>query len=128
MDYFSATDFEPATGYRNNICQGGMVRVESAIITHEINFLFQPPNNYYWNRFTDIHGIAAKDTLHSPAFAPVWQQIVPYIENQNVIEHNDFGVYFSVLDKTLLHYSLLIAEYNKFYTYKIYMSNLATLR
>ncbi|QBN20539.1 3'-5' exonuclease [Flavobacterium nackdongense] len=127
MKNFTAIDFETASGYRNSICQVGLVRVENGIITKEVNLLVQPPNNYYWNHFTDIHGIAAKDTINAPTFYQVWQQIVPYIENQNVIAHNGFGFDFPVLDKTLLHYGLLIPDYNKFCTYKIYRYNLADL-
>ena len=127
MINFTAIDFETASGYRNSICQVGLVRVENRIITKEVNLLVQPPNNYYWNSFTDIHGIAAKDTINAPTFDQVWQKIVPYIENQNVIAHNGFGFDFPVLDKTLLHYSLTIPNYTKFCTYKIYRSNLVNL-
>ncbi len=127
MKNFTAIDFETASGYRNSICQIGLVRVENGIITNEINLLVQPPNNYYWSRFTDIHRIAAKDTINAPTFGQVWQQIAPYIQNHNVIAHNGFGFDFPVLEKTLLHYGLLIPNYNKFCTYKIYKSNLANL-
>lgn len=127
MDCFTAIDFETATGYRNSICQVGLVRIENGIITQEVNLLVQPPDNYYWNRFTDIHGICAKDTLNSPTFDQIWQQIAPYIENQNVVAHNGFGFDFPVLDKTLDYYNLPTPDYNKFCTYKIYRSNLATL-
>jgi len=127
MINFTAIDFETASGYRNSICQVGLVRVENGSITKEVYLLVQPPKNYYWNRFTDIHGIAAKDTLNAPTFGQVWQKIVPYIENQNVIAHNGFGFDFPVLDKTLYHYGLSIPDYNKFCTYKIYRSNLADL-
>lgn len=127
MKNFTALDFETAQGYRWSICQVGLVRVENGIITKEVNLLVQPPNNYYWSRFTDIHGIAAKDTVNAPTFDQVWQQIAPYIENQNVIAHNGFGFDFPVLDKTLFHYGLTIPNYTKFCTYKIYRSNLANL-
>ena len=127
MDCFTAIDFETATGYRNSICQVGLVQIKNGIVIQEVDFLVQPPDNYYWNRFTNIHGIAAKDTLNSPTFDQIWQHIAPYIENQNVIAHNGFGFDFPVLNKTLLHYGLIIPNYNKFCTYKIYRSNLATL-
>lgn len=127
MEAFTAIDFETAQGYRWSICQVGLVRVENGIVTQEVNILVQPPGNYYWNRFTDIHGIAAKDTFNSPNFAQVWHQIAPYIENQNVVAHNGFGFDFPVLNATLDYYSLLTPDYNKFCTYKIYRSNLATL-
>ena len=127
MNSFTALDFETATGYRNSICQVGLVRVENGIITQEINLLVQPPDNYYWNRFTDIHGIAARDTLNALTFDKIWHQIAHYIKDQNVVAHNGFGFDFPVLDKTLLQYGLTIPNYTKFCTYKIYRSNLATL-
>lgn len=127
MRNFTAIDFETAQGCRWSICQVGLVRVENGIITQEVNVLVQPPYNYYWNRFTDIHGIAAKDTLNSPTFAQVWHQIAPYIENQNVVAHNGFGFDFPVLSKTLDYYNLSTPDYNKFCTYKIYRTNLADL-
>lgn len=127
MKDFTAIDFETASGYRNSICQVGLVRVENGIITQEVNILVQPPDNYYWNRFTYIHGIAAKDTAKAPTFDQVWHQITPFIENQNVVAHNGFGFDFPVLDKTLAHYNLPTPAYNKICTYKIYKSNLANL-
>ena len=126
-DTFTVIDFETATGYRNSICQVGLVRMENGIITKEVNILVQPPDNYYWSRFTDIHGIAAKDTANASKFDQVWHQIALYIENQNVIAHNGFGFDFPVLDKTLEYYNLQTPNYNKFCTYKIYKKNLTKL-
>jgi DNA polymerase-3 subunit epsilon len=127
MKNFTAIDFETAQGYRWSICQVGLVRVENGIITQEVNVLVQPPDNFYWSRFTDIHGISTKTTLNAPAFDQVWHQIAPYIENQNVVAHNGYGFDFPVLNATLDYYNLPIPGYNKFCTYKIYRSNLANL-
>jgi DNA polymerase III subunit epsilon len=127
MESFTAIDFETAQGSRTSICQVGLVRIENGIITKEINLLVQPPENYYWIRFTAIHGISAKDTANAPTFAQIWYQIVPCIENQNVVAHNGFSFDFPVLNKTLDYYGLQIPDYNKFCTYKIYKSNLANL-
>ncbi len=127
MKTFTAIDFETAQGYQWSICQVGLIRVENGIITKELNILVQPPNNYYWDRFTDIHGISSKDTHKSPTFDAIWNQMEPFITNQNVIAHNGFGFDFPVLSKTLAYYGLSTPEYNKFCTYKIYKSNLADL-
>jgi DNA polymerase-3 subunit epsilon len=127
MTTFTAIDFETAQGSRNSICQVGLVRIENGIITKEINLLVQPPDNYYWSRFTAIHGIFAKDTVNAPTFAQIWHQIASYIENQNVVAHNGFGFDFPVLSKTLEYYGISVPAYNKFCTYKIYKSNLANL-
>ena len=127
MESFTAIDFETAQGCRWSICQVGLVRVENGIITKEINLLVQPPDNYYWSRFTAIHGISAKDTINTPTFNQIWHQIAPYIENQNVVAHNGFGFDFLVLNKTLEYYGIALPDYNKFCTYRIYKSNLANL-
>lgn len=127
MKTFTAIDFETAQGYRWSICQVGLIRVEDGIITKELDLLVQPPNNYYWGRFTDIHGINAKKTKYSPTFDVVWHLIEPYITNQNVIAHNGFGFDFPVLNNTLDYYGLSTPDYTKFCTYKIYKSNLADL-
>lgn len=127
MESFTAIDFETAQGYRWSICQVGLVRVENGKIIDEVNLLVQPPNNYYWPQFTDIHGIKPHHTAKSPFFNQVWNQIKPFIENQNVIAHNGFGFDFPVLSKTLEYYGMVTPEYNKFCTYKIYKSNLASL-
>ena len=62
---FTSIDFETAQGYRWSICQAGLVRVEHGKITNEINLLVQPPDNYYWDKFIDIHGITPEDTANS---------------------------------------------------------------
>jgi DNA polymerase-3 subunit epsilon len=127
MNSFTTIDFETAQGYRWSICQVGLVRVENGIVTKDINLLVQPPDNYFWSRFTAIHGIAAKDTANAPTFDQIWYQIAPFIKNQNVVAHNGFGFDFPVLSKTLEYYGLQIPDYNKFCTYKIYKTNLANL-
>jgi DNA polymerase-3 subunit epsilon len=124
---FTAIDFETAQGCRWSICQVGLVRVENGNITHEIDLIVQPPDNYYWQRFTEIHGISARDTINAPTFDQIWHKIAPFIENQNVIAHNGFGFDFPVLGKTLEYYGMSAPDYNKYCTYKIYRSNLATL-
>ena len=127
MKTFTAIDFETAQGYRNSICQVGLVRFENGIVTNEINLLVQPPNNHYWEQFTAIHGISAKDTLYSPRFDFIWHQIEPFITNQNVVAHNGFSFDSPVLAKTLAHYGLSEPSYNKFCNLRIYKRNLASL-
>ena len=127
MKTFTAIDFETTQGYRWSICQVGLVRVENGLITNELTLLVQPPDNYYWEKFTQIHGIKAATTAHSPYFDQVWPTIVPYIENELVVAHNGFGFDFPVLSETLKYYGLATPEYQKICTYKIYKSNLAAL-
>lgn len=128
MKNFTAIDFETASGYRNSICQVGLVQPEDGILTNTLNLLVQPPKNYYWSNFTDIHGITSAMTENEPTFDQIWHLLAPFISNRNVVAHNVFGFDFDVLYKTLFHYGLPIPEYNKLCTYKIYRSNLATLR
>ena len=77
---FTAIDFETAHGKRWSICQVGLVRVENGIIKDQLSVLVQPPDNFYWDNFIDIHGITPKKTAKAPTFARVWRQIEPFIQ------------------------------------------------
>ena len=124
---FTAIDFETAQGQRNSICQVGLVRVEDGVITKEINFMVQPPDNYYWKRFIAIHGISPQDTAYEPTFDEKWPIIEPYITNQTVVAHNGMAFDFPVLAQTLAYYGMHVPEYKKACTFRIYKAGLATL-
>ena len=127
LQNYTAIDFETAHPKHHSICQIGLVRVENGIITRQINGLVKPPNNFYWPKFTEIHGINAFKTLTAPTFEQAWKYIEPYITDQNVVAHNGFGFDFHCLDKTLEYYDIKIPQYNRYCTYKIYKSNLPSL-
>ena len=124
---FTAIDFETAQGYRHSICQVGLIRIENGIITKEINILVQPPDNYYWQKMTDIHGLTAQDTKNSLTFDKIWHKIEPFIKGQLVVAHNGPRFDFDVLKKTLTHYGMEVPAYEKDCTYKIFKDNLASL-
>lgn len=124
---FTAIDFETAQGYRWSICQVGLVRYENGIITNEVNLLVQPPDNYYWSRFIDIHGITPEATANAPTFDKIWHKIEPFITNQTVVAHNGLSFDFPVLNKTLEFYGMEAPEYDKQCTYRIFNDNLASL-
>lgn len=127
MNSFTAIDFETAQGYRWSVCQVGLVRVENGVIKNEINILVQPPNNYYWSSFTDIHGIAPDITKNALTFDKVWHQLEPFIKGQNVVAHNGLSFDFPVLQNTLEYYGMQTPEYEKHCTYRIFRQNLASL-
>jgi len=127
MKSFTAIDFETANGYVAAICQVGLIRVEHGKITNEINILVQPPDNYYWSRFIDIHGITPDDTSNAPTFDKIWHLIEPFITNQCVVAHNGMSFDFPVLRKTLEYYGIQTPEYEKFDTYRIYKEKLSLL-
>lgn len=124
---FTAIDFETAQGYRWSICQVGLVRVEQGEIVKEINLLVQPPQNYYWTKMVQIHGITPSKTAESPFFDEIWHLIEPYIKYQTVVAHNGLSFDFPVLKSTLEYYDLQEPEYEKRCTYRIFRSNLAAL-
>lgn len=127
MHYFTAIDFETAQHARNSICQVGLVRVENGKITKEISLLVQPPDNYYFESFTEVHGIKPEDTADAPTFDKIWPQIEVYIKNQIVVAHNGFSFDFDVLKQTLNHYGLQMPVYEKQCTYKIFRDKLSSL-
>lgn len=127
MNSFTAIDFETAHGKRYSICQVGLVRVENGVITNELSILVQPPGNYYWDWFTDIHGITPEITRASPTFNQIWHLVEPFIKNQSVVAHNGLRFDFPVLSETLQYYGVEVPEYNKHCTYRLFGANLASL-
>ena len=125
---FTAIDFETAYGTGGyGICQVGLVRFEKGKISKEINLLVQPPNNTYWQKFTDIHGITAEDTANSLTFDKVWPEIEPYIKGQTVVAHNGMSFDFPTLSNTLKYYGMQAPEYEKQDTLRIFKGDLASL-
>ena len=123
---FTAIDFETAQGKRWSICQVGMVRFENGVITARMNKLVCPPDNYYFYRNSQIHGLCAEHTHRSPNFSMLWHELKPYIQDQTVVAHN--GAFdYSCLSQTLDYYRLAQPEYQKMCTLKIFKTDLATL-
>jgi len=127
INSFTAIDFETAQGYRWSICQVGLIRIENGEIVKQLDLLVQPPQNYYWDKFIDIHGITPEDTINSPTFDKIWKQIEPFIKGQHVVAHNGFSFDFHCIKQTLEYYNLNVPEYERHCTYRIYGSNLASL-
>jgi len=116
---FTAIDFETAQGYRHSICQVGLVRVVNGVITETFESLVKPPDNYYWDRFIEIHGITPEMTKESPTFDLIWHKIEPFINKQNVVAHNmvfDSGC----LKGTLEYYGIEIPLYTDYCTCNLY--------
>lgn len=123
---FTAIDFETAQGKRWSICQIGLVRVENGIVTEKINQLVCPPDNFYLDANTWIHGISADDTWNKPTFEEVWDDMRRYIHNQTVVAHN-MAFDKSCLEQTLDYYQLPRPEFTAACTYKIYKKKLSVL-
>ena len=126
MNSFTAIDFETAHGKRWSICQVGLVRVENGEIVQTINKLICPPDNYYFYRNIEIHGITPDRTKSAPNFSALWNDLMPFIHGQTVVAHN--GAFdFSCLKETLDFYSLPHPTFTQQCTYKIYKRNLASV-
>ncbi len=123
---FTAIDFETAQGKRWSICQIGLVRIVDGEVVDKINRLVRPPDNLYFYRNTEIHGIGSRDTMNAPLFNTVWNDIKHYIHNQKVVAHN--GAFdFNCLSQTLDYYNISKPSFEQQCTYKIYGENLASL-
>ncbi len=127
MNTFTAIDFETAQPSRWSICQVGIVRIVNGAVTETVSLLVQPPDNYYWNKFTGIHGKTAEDTASAPTFDKIWPQIEPFITGQTVVAHNGLAFDFPVLAQTLEHYGLQTPLYDKRCTYRLFGDNLTSL-
>jgi len=124
---FTAIDFETAHGKGWSICQVGLVRIENGITKEKISILVQPPNNFYWDKFIDIHGITPQQTASAATFDIVWQQREPFIKNQNLVAHNGFSFDFPYLNQTLEFYNIAPPKFIGYCTYRIFGENLVLL-
>lgn len=107
---FIAIDFETATEQMNSACSLGIVCVDNFEIVDKKYFMIQPPNNIYNPYNSEVHGISAKDTLNSPTFDIVWNQIEPLFHDCIVVAHNarfDMSVLKSCLD----NYSIALPDF-----------------
>ena len=121
---FTAIDFETAQGKRWSICQVGHVRVENGLVVDQFSSLVKPPNNFYWDKFIEIHGITPAHTLKAMTFAKIWKQIESFIKDQEVVAHNGFSFDFPCLRQTLEYYYIDTPKYTGHCTYKLYRNNL----
>jgi len=86
---FAAIDFETATGYHNSACAVAIVSIQNGKIIDEYYSLIQPPENYFWRRFTqEIHGIHWRDTLNAPSIADLLPELKKRLAGQTVVAHN----------------------------------------
>ncbi len=103
MEDFTAIDFETAQTNPASICQVGLVRVENGVIVEKIDRLVKPPNNFYFAKNVEIHGIKPIDTQNAPTFDYVWHEIKHWIEEQVIVAHN-VGFDVGCLRSTLAFY------------------------
>lgn len=121
MINFVALDLETATSVKSSICQIGITEVVDGKIQPSKSWLVKPQNNEYDDLNMDIHGITPADTVNSPEFPEVWEQVYPYLKDRVVVAHNtSFDMYAlrDALDLYQMEYptfdyfcSLRIAKY-----------------
>ena len=109
--FFSAIDFETATGKRSSACAVGITIVENGKIVDEYSSLIQPPNNEYLYYNSKIHGITKNDTANGPLFPDVYPEIQKRLSGKIVVAHNE-AFDRSVLQKTMEYYHMDFSELN----------------
>jgi len=88
MNNFVAIDFETANYNRSSICSVGLVVIRKRKIVDKIYHLIRPEPEWYWWRFTEIHGLTAADTENEKLFPQVWKKIEPKIAGLPLVAHN----------------------------------------
>lgn len=126
MPTFTAIDFETAQPKRWSICQVGLVRVEAGVVTKELSLLVRPPENFYSDYNTAVHGLTYRDTLTAPGFDRVWPQIAGFIEGQTVVAHN-IAFDGSCLEQALELHGIAPPSFEKQCTYKLLNKRLNVL-
>lgn len=94
MKDFVTLDVETANGNPSSICSIGCVKVKDGKIVDTYYSLVHPEPDYYWRKFTAIHGLSDDDTWNARPFDQVWREIVDWSEGLPVVAHNagfDYG-------------------------------------
>ena len=107
---FIAIDFETANFKRESVCSIGLAFVENFEIVKSINKLIKPIPNYFETINMSIHGITPEMTENEPTFFDLWNELKPYINNQQLVAHNasfDFSALRYVLDSYNISYPTL---------------------
>lgn len=101
---FVAVDFETANQDKASVCEVGLVRVESGIITDSLSFLVRPPadkSDFFWKN-VQIHGIRETDVIDAPTFDLIAQDVFDFIGDAVVVAHNsasDIGNFRSLISE-----------------------------
>lgn len=88
MKSFAAIDFETANNHSASVCSVGVVVVRDGKVTDKLYSLIKPEPEFYSYWHTRTHGIRQEDTINSPVFPRVWEQIEPLIEGLPLVAHN----------------------------------------
>jgi len=127
IESFTAIDFETAVWNPNSICQVGLVRVENGKVTQEVNRLVRPPNNTYFYKNIEVHGIRPEDTEDAPTFDVVWHEDMKrLIEDQVVVAHS-IRFDANCLRNTLAYYDEIQPHFEERCTLKIFRRGLGYL-
>lgn len=88
MTDFVAIDFETANPNLTSICSVGCVKVQGGVVVDSFYSLVSPVPNYFYRKFTSIHGITAADVASAPKFDAVWPDLRAFIGNLPLVAHN----------------------------------------
>ncbi len=111
MKTFTAIDFETAKGNRNSACAIGIVTVENGEIIEEYCTLIQPPDNDYFYKNIEIHGIRPQGTANIPLFDKIYPEIKKRLVGKTIVAHSE-AFDRSVLTKTMNEYGLDYSDLN----------------
>lgn len=117
---FIAIDFETANNKKSSVCALGMVFVKNNVVVDKESYLIKPtPNEFQYEKHTEIHGITSKDVENSPTFDVLWEQIGPKLTNSLIVAQGAASADIAFLKKSLEHYSLPVPDFNYLCTYQI---------
>ena len=124
---FTAIDFETATGYRNSVCQVGLVKVVNGIVVDEYCGLIQPPDNFIRDDFSAIHGIYSEQTIHAPTFDKSYAKWKHFVEDQILVAHN-MKFDLSCIKTCLKDFCGIESEFRTYCTMKIWKGEFENAR
>lgn len=88
MHRITAIDFETANYRSHSAIAIGLTLIENRTIIESVSHYIRPPDNWFVEKFIDIHGIRPEDVADAPSFDELWPRIAPFFHNTTMLAHN----------------------------------------
>lgn len=109
MNNFVSLDVETANHDMSSICQIGVVKYVDGVVTDEFYELIDP-DDYFYFRNQDIHGISSDDVTDCRKFNQIIQELLIFIDNLPCVCHTKFDK--NAINRAVVKYNLPYADIN----------------
>ena len=119
---FASIDFETANNYSDaSICAAGMAVFEDDKLAESPHWLVRPPKGcgYFWEDFTECHGLTWFDVQNEPEFSAIAQEILERLTRTDIVIAHNAQFDMRKLRGTLQHFGIACPTFDVLCTLKL---------